>query len=290
MVGQTYRPVLTPPRPPEPVRQSYPRRVVPRPTSRPSAAHRRGAVAPARRPSEVLSGDGGRLRIGPWQGNDEVAYVVPVTDGSPCSVADVRRAVDVLAGRGYDSVVTAALAPLDQSAFLTAGFDVRERLHLLSRPLPAGVAPSPPAGVALRRAHGADLDAVLALDHLAFDPFWRLDRVGLDDAVAATPSARFRVAVTSPPTSTVVGYSVIGRASHRGYVQRLAVTPDHHGRGLGRTLLLDGLRWLERRRVKRVMVNTQETNAAALALYEREGFEREPGGLAVLARSLRTRS
>jgi len=235
----------------------------------------------------VLTGQGGRLRVGPWQGDDQVACVVPVNDGTPCSVIDVHRAVELLAGRGYASVVTAAIAPLDQAAFLTAGFEVQERLHLLARPLPAGAAPSLPAGVALRRAHAPDMDAVLELDHRAFDPFWRLDRVGLDDAIAATPSARFRVAVTTGRPITTVGYSVVGRASHRGYVQRLAVGPEHQGRGLGRGLLLDGLRWLERRRVKRVMVNTQERNAAALRLYEHEGFERQPGGLAVLARPLR---
>jgi ribosomal protein S18 acetylase RimI-like enzyme len=141
--------------------------------------------------------------------------------------------------------------------------------------------------VTIRRAHHLDRGAVLALDHQAFDEFWRLDEVGLDDAIAATPSARFRVAVAEgDPTPGVVGYTVVGRASHRGYLKRLEVAPTQHGRGLGRVLLLDGTRWLERRRVKRVMVNTQEQNASALALYEREGFERQPGGLAVLTRSL----
>jgi ribosomal protein S18 acetylase RimI-like enzyme len=244
-------------------------------------------VAPARRRAEVLAGAGGQLRIGPWQGGQRVAYIVPVNAGSPSSVLEVRRALDVLAGRGYSSVVTAALAPLDEAAFLTAGFEVRERLHLLARALPGPPPPDPPAGVTIRRAHAPDRGDVLALDHQAFDHFWRLDEVGLDDAIAATPSARFRVAVTADAeTPAVVGYAVVGRASQRGYVQRLAVSPAHHGRGLGRVLLLDGIRWLERRRVRRVMVNTQEHNASALALYEREGFERQPGGLAVLTRSL----
>lgn len=240
----------------------------------------------------MLAGQGGDLRIGPWQGDREVAYVVPVNAGSPSSAIDVRRAVDLLGARGYASVVTAALAPLDQAAFLTVGFHVRERLHLLARALP--VAPPPPAptgDLELRRAHTVDRAAVLELDHRAFEPFWRLDEVGLDDAIAATPSARFRVAVVAGDDGpTVIGYSVIGRASRRGYVQRLAVAPEHHGHGHGRALLVDGLRWLERRRVHRVMVNTQERNEAALGLYERAGFERQAGGLAVLALSLRGES
>ncbi len=260
---------------------------MPRPSSRSTSPRPGASAVRERRRPEVLHGQGSPLRLGPWQGAASVASIVPVHGGVPCAVADVRAAVAVLADRGYESIVTAALAPLDQAAFLTAGFTVHERLHLLARSLPATPPPPPPAGVGLRRAQHRHRDAVLDLDHRAFEPFWRLDADGLVDALAATPSSRFRVAVTDAcATSPVVGYSVIGRASHRGYVQRLAVEPGRQGSGLGRTLLLDGLRWLERRRVRRVMVNTQERNAPALALYEREGFERQPGGLAVLALSL----
>lgn len=210
--------------------------------------------------------------------------MAPVHGGMPCAVPDVRRAVAALEHRGYAAVVTAALAPPDQSAFLTAGFSVHERLHLLARDLPPAPVAPVPQGVVLRRGQAPDRASVLDVDHRAFEPFWRLDETSLDDAIRATPSARFRVATSSPvPDAPVLGYSVIGRASHRGYVQRLAVDPDHHRGGLGRALLVDGLRWLERRRIRRVMVNTQERNEVALALYEHEGFERQPGGLAVLA-------
>jgi ribosomal protein S18 acetylase RimI-like enzyme len=237
----------------------------------------------------VLHGEGSPLRLGPWQGDPGVAYVVPVHGGSPSAVTDVRRALALAGEQGYRSVVTAALAPLDQAAFLTVGFEVHERLHLLARSLPAAHPPAPtlPAAVMLRRGHQHDRDGVLRLDHQAFESFWRLDQRGLADAIAATPSARFRVAVTNRgATPEVLGYAVIGRAAQRGYVQRLAVAPDRHRRGVGRSLLIDGLRWLQRRRVRRVMVNTQERNVAALALYERAGFERQPGGLAVLSLSL----
>ena len=274
---------------------TYPQGVVPRPPSRLAASRLRGPRARDRHRAEVLHGEGSPLRIGPWQGHPEVASLAPVHGGVPCAVGDVRRAVAELADRGYASVVTAALAPLDQAAFLTAGFHVHERLHLLARDLPPAPLAPVPTGTALRRAHPPDRPGVLAVDRLAFEPFWRLDEAGLQDAVHATPTARFRVAVgagdpgraVDAGSGPVLGYSVVGRASHRGYVQRLAVAPDHHRSGLGRALLADGLQWLERRRVRRVMVNTQERNLGALALYERTGFERQPGGLAVLALHLR---
>jgi ribosomal protein S18 acetylase RimI-like enzyme len=182
--------------------------------------------------------------------------------------------------RGYTEAITAALAASEASAFLAAGFTVREHLHLLARDLegltdPRTVAP----GITMRRARKSDRASALAVDARSFDPFWRLDPGGLDDAIAATPSSRFRVVDDG---QDVIGYAVSGRAGSRGFLQRLAVDPDRRDRGLGSALVLDGLRWMKRRGAARAMVNTQEHNTGALRLYERLGFQLQPGGLAVL--------
>ena len=85
----------------------------------------------------------------------------------------------------------------------------------------------------------------------------------------------------------VVGYAITGRAGSIGYLQRLAVLPDHQRRGIGYALVIDGLLWARRRGSTSLLVNTQETNEAAVRLYERMGFQREAYGLAVLERPLR---
>ena len=84
----------------------------------------------------------------------------------------------------------------------------------------------------------------------------------------------------------LAGYAVAGRSLERGYLQRLAVDPAHQGHGLGTALVLDALWWLRRRGATSTLVNTQEANDAALALYERLGFRRQAEGLAVLHRPL----
>ena len=218
----------------------------------------------------------GRLRVGPWRGDDQVAYLAPVGDGPAPTPDTVRRAVAGLADRGYREAVTAALGPLEAQGFLLAGFEVHERLHLLARDL-RDLPLAPP--VPLRRGRHRDRPAVLAVDGRAFSPFWRLDDAGLDEALAATPTSRFRVTEVD---GAVVGYAVTGRAGRRGFLQRLAVEPEREGFGLGRALVLDGLGWLRRRGVDRVVVNTQEANQRALALYEQLGFRRQNAGLAVL--------
>ena len=77
-----------------------------------------------------------------------------------------------------------------------------------------------------------------------------------------------------------------GRAGPRGYLQRLAVDPDAQRCGIGSALVADALRWLKRWGAREVLVNTQEDNGGAVALYEHLGFRREAEGLAVLQRPL----
>lgn len=227
-----------------------------------------------------------RLRIGPWRGDARTAFLAPVA-GRPASIETIERCLEVLAAKGYESVLTAALSHSEQRPFVQLGFVVHERLHLLRHDLRDLPTPTP---VRLRRARPFDQGRVLDLDARAFDHFWRFDRAGLHDARHATPSSRFRVAERVPRRAggrpQVVGYAITGRAGGVGYLQRLAVDPDHHHRGIGTALVSDGLRWVRRHRAAIMLVNTQETNLGAQSLYERLGFAYEQHGLAVLERTL----
>jgi ribosomal protein S18 acetylase RimI-like enzyme len=222
-----------------------------------------------------------RVRAGPWRGDQHVAYLSPAPGAPLPSVAFVHHCLEQLAGKGYRRVVTAALLPHEQGRFVEAGFVIEEQLVLLGhdlRDLP-GPPPQP-----LRRAGVEDRPAVLALDRESFPPFWQLDEEGLEEAVSATPRARFRVA--DGRDGTIAGYVVTGRAGRRGYIQRLAVRPGARRNGLGRALVVDGLRWLRRWRGEKALVNTQKDNEAAAALYQALGFRPEPTGLSVLSARL----
>jgi ribosomal protein S18 acetylase RimI-like enzyme len=226
-----------------------------------------------------------RLQVAPWRGDTTIAYVV--ARHGPATTASVARCVDGLAAQGYRAALTTALPEADQAPFLSNGFTVHERLHLLTRPVePIPELPEDPASVVLRRGRRRDRARVLAVDGAAFPTFWRLDEAGLDDALSATPSARFRVATTGDDDETALGYAVTGRAGPRGYLQRLAVDPSAQRAGIGATLVIDALRWLKRWGGREVLVNTQEDNAGAIALYEHLGFRRQRDGLAVLHRTI----
>jgi ribosomal protein S18 acetylase RimI-like enzyme len=300
-----------------------------------SDAGRRGMSA-LRLPAPLLPGDG--FRVTPWRVDPGLVHLSLMANRRrPVTRDELRQLLVSLRLEGWQGVVTAALAPVDQEAFLDQGFRVVERLHLLrhrlaslpsrdgpdqptgpdrpgrpDRPAPAGgpdgadperpdrpehpPAPSPPGrhprhlrhspARRTRRARRRDHPAVLAIDRAAFVPFWQLDQSTLAEALTATHSTRFRV--VDGAGGRVAGYAVCGRSAARGYVQRLAVEPGHQHQGLGTALLLDGLRWLARRRARDVLVNTQEGNQRSLRLYLRTGFELEPGGLAVLRLDFRS--
>jgi len=229
---------------------------------------------------DVIKWGSERVRAGPWRGDEQVAYLSPVADAPVPSAAFVTRCLDQLSARGYRRVVTGALSPAESSGFLAAGFEISERLHLLAHDLTH--LPDSPGATGLRRGGRNDQAAVLAVDSRAFPPFWQLDAGGLGDALQATPQTRYRVA----DVDGIIGYAITGRSGRRGYLQRLAVDPDHQAHGLGSTLVIDGLRWLRRWRVEQAVVNTQLDNGRALALYERLGFRRQPLGLSVLSAGL----
>lgn len=238
-------------------------------------------------PVDVLRWGPERARTGRWRGEADTAYLAPVPSAPLPSAEFLRRCLRILRSQGYARVVTAALSPSEQSGFLAAGFDVVERLHLLGIDLSAGSPPVPP-GPRLARARRRDLPAILAIDHAAFRPFWRFDEAGLADAVAATPSTRWRVAAPGARwrAGRPVGYAICGRAGTRGFVQRLAVDPSCQRVGTGRRLLLDGLAWMARKGVTAAVVNTQVDNEPALALYLDVGFRHQQFGLSVLTTGL----
>jgi len=227
-----------------------------------------------------------RFRVGPWHADPTVAYLALVPELPRPSVDGLRRCCEQLAESGYTSIITSALHTDESTPFRDAGFTEYDRLRVLAhdlRGLRGLAAPSDGSDIRLRRARRRDHDTALRVDGRAFPEFWRLDHAGLDEAVDATPRSRFRVAEID---GEVVGYAVTGRAADQGFLQRLATEPTRTGQGVGSSLVLDALRWAARRRVRRMLVNTQFDNQRALDLYGHLGFELTPTDLVVMARPI----
>jgi ribosomal protein S18 acetylase RimI-like enzyme len=242
-----------------------------------NGAASRGVAEPEHR-AETIERRGERARLASWRADGQVAHLSPAAM-RPLSAAFIGSCLETLRARGFTYVVTSALSEAESGGFLRAGFDVHEELELLAHDLNA----IPEVGHRLRRPRRRERPRVIAVDSLAFEAFWRLHHGGLEDALGATPTVRFRVHGRG---ERIDSYVIGGRGAGIGYVQRLAVHPDARGRGLGRSLVGDVLRWMRRHGAARALVNTQRTNEAALALYRACGFRILPEGLQVLARAL----
>lgn len=66
-----------------------------------------------------------------------------------------------------------------------------------------------------------------------------------------------------------------GRAGHVLQLGMLAVDPQQHGRGTGRTMIEDALQRCRGQGIRRVQLFAESDNLRALAFYERLGFVRE---------------
>jgi ribosomal protein S18 acetylase RimI-like enzyme len=228
----------------------------------------------------VFEWQGERARLGAWRAGDGVAYLAPYGDPHPMTADFARACTARLRADGFRSVVTSALLDRDAAGLVAAGFSSHHELHLLRH----GLEELPAERVSCRRVRRRERPAVVAIDAACFDDVWGLDATGLVEVLDATPRRRFRV--VDGPVDGVGGYAVTGLAADEGYVQRLAVHPDLAGRGLGRGLVADALRWLARSGARRAYVNTQLGNEVALGLYLSMGFRVMPAGLRILGRVL----
>ncbi len=200
--------------------------------------------------------------------------------------------VDALAGRDdVHAIRTGALFAAAADRFADAGFSVVDTLMLLRADLadPRVVRPRPrrDATVPLRARHH---EAAAVVDRAAFGEEWGNSPDDLAEVRHATSvhRARARRAAMSPRSlwaahrGPVVGFAISGAAGGQGYLQRLAVLPEHQRRGHGRALTVDSLAWMHQRRLSHAVVNTGVDNEPARALYESLGFHAIPDRLVVM--------
>jgi mycothiol synthase len=168
-----------------------------------------------------------------------------------------------------------------RSALRDAGFEPVRELYQMRRPLEAAdlpLDPPLPSDVIVRAFRpGVDDDAWLAVNAAAFATHPEQGKWTHADLAARIAEPWF-----DPP-----GFLLADRAGELlgfhwtkihperlGEVYVLGIAPGAQGLGLGRALLVRGLRHLADRGCREVLLYVDGDNAAAIALYERSGFTR----------------
>jgi ribosomal protein S18 acetylase RimI-like enzyme len=127
------------------------------------------------------------------------------------------------------------------------------------------------------------VEAILCIDRAAFGEEWMMDHETFREALHATRRARIFVSRVEGELS---GFVIAGITDSYGFIQRLAVHPDFQRRGQAALLLENSLSWIHSRRCLSTVVNTEVSNAAALSMYQHNGFVPLEYNLSVMERQL----
>lgn len=123
-------------------------------------------------------------------------------------------------------------------------------------------------GVLLRPMTDADLDAIGGLEGRLFGAqAWT--RQTLEEELADPATRWYRVAECA---GAIVGYAGLAMLGDEAHVMTIGTVPEHRGEGIGRAMLRELLAEAARRGIVRVILEVRADNAAAIALYQTEGF------------------
>lgn len=163
-------------------------------------------------------------------------------------------------------VYSPALYPGATRVWGRAGYQPMDTLLVMERDLDL---PWSPPQRELHPIEEPDWGALVEVDGHAFEGFWRMGGAGLRESAAAT---RRSAVLVVDEGAAPVGYAIVGAEWGTGYLQRVAVSPKHRGRGIGADLVRAALGWARGQGSRVIMLNVREQTAPARRLYRRHGF------------------
>ena len=123
----------------------------------------------------------------------------------------------------------------------------------------------PGALLAIRPLAYADLPAVLSIERRAFLTPWSMAMFVLE---LSKPAG---ICLAAQDPAALRGYLVCSRLPEMWHLMNVAVDPSHRRRGIASVLISHVLSAIEPD--SRVMLEVRDSNAGAIAMYKRFGFE-----------------
>ena len=124
----------------------------------------------------------------------------------------------------------------------------------------------------IRAFHASDESAVVALwEKCRLTRPWNDPRKDIARKLAVQPEL-FLVGVLG---DALVATVMAGYEGHRGWVNYLAVSPEHQRKGLGKTLMREVEKRLMERGCPKLNVQVRASNSEALQFYRRLGYAQD---------------
>jgi GNAT superfamily N-acetyltransferase len=167
-----------------------------------------------------------------------------------------------------EDLYSPALYPGSTRVWRRAGFVEHAELIVMERSLGA-VPAAPGAGHHVNVDVVPEWEAILEIDRAAFDGFWGMGRLGLEEALLTNPTTTLLVVSSNESTD---GYAIVGSQWGVAYLHRIAVRPERTGQGVGRALVDSAMTWGSAHGAKSMVLNVRGDNRQALGLYHKSGF------------------
>jgi ribosomal-protein-alanine N-acetyltransferase len=127
----------------------------------------------------------------------------------------------------------------------------------------------------VREATSADIENIVALGQSA-ETSVRWNRSHYLDALSSAPISRlFLVAEREGSQKGVVGFIVARFVSDECEIENVVVSPENREKGLGHLLVHSIIATARHSRAVRLLLEVRASNAAAIALYKKGGFQQD---------------
>lgn len=160
-----------------------------------------------------------------------------------------------------------ALQDWFRSLLIQKGFQHHQDIVVLNWENELPPTRSTPSGLHLRKMTKADVPAVAIVDQKSFESIWRHSAAAIHLALEQSSYA-----TVAELNGEIVGYQLSTGGTLHAHLARLAVIPELQRQNIGFALVYDLFQYAMRENVWQVTVNTQSTNHASLALYQKMGF------------------
>ncbi|MGQ9732732.1 MAG: ribosomal protein S18-alanine N-acetyltransferase [Candidatus Zipacnadales bacterium] len=120
----------------------------------------------------------------------------------------------------------------------------------------------------IRRAQPTDLDPIMAIEEVCFTTPW--PRLAMATELDRGDNAIYLVAEVD---GELIGYAGMWCVAHEAHIMNLAVAPHRRREGIGEALLLTLIQHALQAHSRQAYLECRPTNHAAIALYQKLGFE-----------------
>ena len=116
----------------------------------------------------------------------------------------------------------------------------------------------------------SDIPLLLEVDKNIFDPYWRNS---YSNFIETIKTSNYNYLFKIYHNDIACGYAILGETRGFTYLQRFGIDKTFQKKGMGWELLSYILSFAKAKNFKKMKLNTQSTNQAALSLYTNNTFE-----------------